>query len=87
MERGQPLPQPKRPLYCNAFAELECVFNTMTKTRLIELVNLVHWMGGHVREQIDKGNVGSTLVKNGYKVIAGYFSLFKFPKSVKVIPL
>lgn len=55
MERGQPLPQPKRPLYCNAFAELECVFNTMTKTRLIELVNLVHWMGGHVREQIDKG--------------------------------
>ena len=34
---------------------MQLVFNTMTKTRLIELVNLVHWMGGQVKEQIEKG--------------------------------
>ena len=53
MESGRPLPSPKRPLYCEAFVDLQIVFNSTTKARLMELVNLVHWMGGSVSENID----------------------------------
>ena len=53
VESGRPLPSPKRPLYCEAFVDLQIVFNSTTKARLMELVNLVHWMGGSVSENID----------------------------------
>ena len=53
VESGRPLPSPKRPLYCEAFVDLQIVFNSTTKARLMELVNLVHWMGGSVSESIE----------------------------------
>ena len=56
VEMGRPLPNPKRPLYCEAFADLMLVFNSTTKTRLMELVNMVHWMGGQVRTDFLKIN-------------------------------
>jgi uncharacterized protein YfbU (UPF0304 family) len=62
VETGRPLPNPRRPLYCEAFSELNLVFNSTTKTRLMELVNMVHWMGGQVRESIESRSLCDRLV-------------------------